>query len=110
MNLFKAAMHPVSFCTSLMQAGAVMLVIAEIFSGLASMPRWIMMKLSSFPEGTPKMHLLGLSFHWYYRKDAKVSSRSAMSVLEFWVLMTMSSTWASMFLLSCFLKQTWIAR
>jgi hypothetical protein len=32
MNLFKAAMHPVNFCTSLMQVGAFMLVMAEIFS------------------------------------------------------------------------------
>jgi hypothetical protein len=92
MNLFKAAMHPVSFCTSLMQVGAFMLVMAEIFSGLALMPQWLMMKLSSFPEGTPKMHLLGLSFHWYSRKDAKVPSRSAMSVSEFRVLTTTSST------------------
>jgi hypothetical protein len=37
MNLFKAAMHPVSFFTSLMQVGAFMLVMAKIFSGLASM-------------------------------------------------------------------------
>jgi hypothetical protein len=92
MNLFKAAIHPASFCMSLMQVGAFMLVMAEIFSGLASTPRWLTMKLSSFPEGTPKTHLLGLSFHWYSRKDAKVSSRSAMSVLEFRVLTTTSST------------------
>jgi hypothetical protein len=62
MNLFKAAIHPVSFCTSLMLVGAFILVMAEIFSGLASMPRWLMMKSSSFPEGTPKTHLFGLSF------------------------------------------------
>jgi hypothetical protein len=63
MNFFRAAIHPVSFCTSLMQVGAFMLVMAEIFLGLASMPRWLMMKLSSFLKGMPKMHLLGLSFH-----------------------------------------------
>jgi hypothetical protein len=34
MNLFRAAMHPVSFCTSLMHVGAFMLVMAEILSGL----------------------------------------------------------------------------
>jgi hypothetical protein len=56
-------MHPMSFCTSLMQVGAFILVMAEIFLGLASMPRWLMMKPSSFPEGTPKTHLFGLSFH-----------------------------------------------
>jgi hypothetical protein len=33
-----------------------------------------------------------LSFHRYSRKDAKVSSRLAMSVSEFRVLTTMSST------------------
>jgi hypothetical protein len=38
MNLFKAAMHPVSFWTSLMQVKGFMLVMAEIFSGLVSMP------------------------------------------------------------------------
>jgi hypothetical protein len=47
-----------------------------------------MMKPSSFPEGMPKTHLLGLSFRWYSRKDANDSSRSAMSVLEFRVLTT----------------------
>jgi hypothetical protein len=36
-----------------------MLVMAEIFLGLASMPRWMMMKLSSLPEGTPKTHYSG---------------------------------------------------
>jgi hypothetical protein len=57
MNLFSAAMHPVSFWTSLMLVGAFILVMAEIFSGLASMPRWLMMKPSSLPEGAPKTHL-----------------------------------------------------
>jgi hypothetical protein len=55
-------MHPVIFRTSLMHVGAFMLVMAEIFSGLASMPRWLMMKPSSLTDGTPKMHLFGLSF------------------------------------------------
>jgi hypothetical protein len=85
MNLFKAAMHRVSFCTSLMQVGAFILVMAEIFSRLASMPRWLMMKPSSFPYSMPKTHLFGLSFQRYSRKDAKVSSRSAMSMSEFLV-------------------------
>jgi hypothetical protein len=55
-------MHLVSFCTSLMHVGAFMLVMAEIFSGLVSMPRWLMMKPSSLPDGMPKTHLFGLSF------------------------------------------------
>jgi hypothetical protein len=65
-----------------------MLVMAEIFSGLASMPRWLMMKPSSFPDGMPKTHLLGLIFHLYSRRDVKVSSRSAISMSEFLVLTT----------------------
>jgi hypothetical protein len=69
-----------------------MLVMVEIFSGLSSMPRWLMMKLSSFPDGTPKTHLFGLSFQRYFHKDAKVSSRSVMSMSEFLVLTTTSST------------------
>jgi hypothetical protein len=50
MSLFKAAMHPVSFWTSFMQVGALIFVMAEIFSGLSSMPRCLMMKPSSFPD------------------------------------------------------------
>jgi hypothetical protein len=69
-----------------------MLVMVEIFSGLASMPRWLMMKPSSFPDGTPKTHLFGLILQWYSHKDAKVSSKSAMSVSKFLVLTTTSST------------------
>jgi phage protein U len=72
--------------------GAFILVMAEIFSGLASMPRWLMMKPSSFPDGTPKTHLFGLSFQRYSRRDAKVSSRSSMRLSEFQVLTTTSST------------------
>jgi hypothetical protein len=52
------------------------------------MPRW----LSSLPDGTPKAHLFGLSFQRYFRKDVKVYSRSVMSVSEFLVLTTTSST------------------
>jgi hypothetical protein len=42
--------------------GAFMLVMAEIFSGLASMLRWLMMKPSNLLDGTPKTQLFGLSF------------------------------------------------
>jgi hypothetical protein len=56
MNLFRAAMQPVNFCTSLILAGASISVMAVIFTGLASMPLLLTMNLSNFPEGTPKMH------------------------------------------------------
>ena len=39
-----------------------MAMMALIFSGLASIPRLLTVNLSSFPEGTPKTHLVGLSF------------------------------------------------
>ena len=61
-NRFKVAMQPVSFYTSLIVAGTSMAMMALIFSGLASIPRLLMMNPSSFPEGTPKTHLVGLSF------------------------------------------------
>jgi hypothetical protein len=56
------------------------------------MPQWLMMKSSSFPKGMPNTHLMGLSFQRYSCRDAKVSSRSAVSVSEFQVLTTTSST------------------
>jgi hypothetical protein len=37
-----------------------MFMIAEIFFGLASMPRSEMIKPSSIPLGIPKMHFLGV--------------------------------------------------
>jgi hypothetical protein len=39
---------------SLIAVGASMAMMALIFSGLASIPRWLTMNPSSFPEGTPK--------------------------------------------------------
>jgi hypothetical protein len=65
---------------------------AEIFTGLASMPRLLTMNLSNFPEGTPKMHLVGLSLHRNLRKLLNVSSKSVIKSPEFLVLMTTSST------------------
>jgi hypothetical protein len=53
LNLFKAAMHPMSFWTSLTVARAPKSVMALIFSGLASISRRLMMKPSSLlqPKG-----------------------------------------------------------
>ena len=61
-NQFKAAMQPVSFWMSLIVAWASMAMISLIFSRLALIPRLLTMNPSSFPEGTPKTHLVGLSF------------------------------------------------
>jgi hypothetical protein len=38
-NLLKGAMHPVNFCTSWRLSGGFMLVIADTFSRLGSIPR-----------------------------------------------------------------------
>jgi hypothetical protein len=92
MNLFRAAMHPVSFCTFLIVAGASISVMAVIFIGLASIPRLLMMNPSNFPDGTPKTHLVGLSFHRNLCRLLNVSSKSAIKSSEFMVLMTTSCT------------------
>jgi hypothetical protein len=49
--------------TSFLLDGLAILRIALIFAGLASMPRCPTMKTRSNPEGTPKMHFVGVSFH-----------------------------------------------
>jgi hypothetical protein len=92
MNLFRAAMQPVNFCTSLIVAGAPISIMAEIFTGLASIPRLLTMNPSNFSEGTPKPHLVGLSFHQNLRKLLNVSSKSVIKSPESLVLMTISST------------------
>jgi hypothetical protein len=60
MNLFRGAMHPVSFCTSLIVARASISVMAVIFTGLATIPQLMIINPSNFPDGTPKTHLVGL--------------------------------------------------
>jgi hypothetical protein len=64
---------------------------AMIFIGLASIPRLLMMNPSNFPDGTPKTHLVGLSFHRNLHRLLNVSSKSALKSSEFLVLMTTSS-------------------
>ena len=51
----------------MMVAGASMAMMALIFSGLVSIPRLLTMNPSSFPEGMPKTHLVGLSFQWNFQ-------------------------------------------
>jgi hypothetical protein len=92
MNLLKAAMHPVSLCTFFCDRGASILMIASIFSGLASIPRWLTINPSNFPAGTPKTHFSGLSFHRYRLRLLKTSYKSSMKFSEFSVLITTSST------------------
>jgi hypothetical protein len=59
----RVAIIPVSFMTSFLLDGLAILQIASTFAGLASMPRCLTMKPRRNSEGTPKTHLVGLSFH-----------------------------------------------
>jgi hypothetical protein len=92
MNLLRAAIHPVSLCTFFCDRAASILMIASIFSRLASIPRWLTINPSNFSAGTPKTHFSGLSFHRYRRRLLKTSCKSSMKFSEFSVLITTSST------------------
>ena len=65
---------------------------AEIFSGLALMPRLETMKLSGIPLGTLKTHFSRLSLMSFARSFMKVYSRLAMTYSAHFDLNTMSST------------------
>jgi hypothetical protein len=78
MNLLKAAIHPINFCTSWMLSGGFILVIANT-SMLGSIPHQETIYPSRFPEGTPSVHFLGFSFIFNFLKLSNVSARSEMS-------------------------------
>jgi len=63
MNQLKATMHHVSFIKSFLLQGGFMNLMVLTLVGLASIPRLPTMKPSSFLDGTPNTHLVGLSFH-----------------------------------------------
>jgi hypothetical protein len=63
MNLLKAAIHPVNFCTSWRLSGGAILVMADTFSGLGSIPHRETIYPSNFPEGTPNVHFSGVQLH-----------------------------------------------
>ena len=65
-----------------------MFKMALIFSGFASIPLWLIMKPSSFLDGTPKTHLVGFNFHLKLRKLLKVSSRSGIKESDSFVFTT----------------------
>ena len=77
MNRLRAARHPVIRYTPFTFWIGPMLVMAEILSGLASMPRSETMKPSSMPLGTPKTHFSGLSLIPFAQSFAKICLRSA---------------------------------
>jgi hypothetical protein len=62
MKRLRAARHPMTLYTPFKSLIGPMLVMAAIFSGLASMPRSETTNPRSMPRGTPKTHFSGLSF------------------------------------------------
>ena len=66
-------------------------MMAEIFSGLASMPCSEMIKPSSIPLGTTKTHFSRLNLMSFAQSFVKVYSRSAMTWLAHLEMTTMSS-------------------
>jgi hypothetical protein len=68
MNLFRAAILPVSFCTSLIVSGSSMLQRAAILSGLALLPFVETRHPRTFPLCTPKTLFLELRLRFAFRK------------------------------------------
>jgi hypothetical protein len=92
MKRLRAARHPMTLCTPFKSLMGPMLVMAAIFSGLASMPHSETMNPRSMPRGTPKTHFSGLSFTPFVLRHLNVTSRLERRSEAFLVLTTMSST------------------
>jgi hypothetical protein len=60
-NLLKAAMHPVNFCTSQRLSDGFILVIDDTFSGLRSICQRETIYLSNFPKGILNVHFSGFN-------------------------------------------------
>lgn len=93
MNRFRATSFPVRLYTSLISRGDLIYVIAHIFFGLASIPRWLTMNPKNFPEHTPNAHFSGLSFIIYLFSNSKVSSKCSICSASSSDFVIMSSTY-----------------
>ena len=89
-----------TFCTPFRSRIGPIRVMAETFSGLDLMPRWETMKPKSMPRGTPNTHFSGLSFTPLALRQSNAILRSATRSSAFLDFTTMSSTYASIFLLA----------
>jgi hypothetical protein len=76
MNLFRAAILPVNFCTSYLDFRGFVQTIAFILSGFASIPLTETKQPSTLPLLTLNTHFSRLSFNCALRMVAKVSARS----------------------------------
>ena len=77
MNRFKAAIIPVSFCTSLGFRGGCRLLMALIWSRFTSIPLWVTMYSKNFPEPIPKEHLDTFRRNLCSLKTLKILVRSS---------------------------------
>ena len=102
MKRLKAATHPASFWTCLRSVGVANCDKAQILAGFASIPLLETMNPSSFPAGTPKTHFSGLRLMSYVRRLSNVTRKSSTNDSTCLVLMTTSSTYASIVLPICF--------
>jgi hypothetical protein len=91
MKRLRAAMLPVSFCTSFTQHGGAISIMARICLVFASIPRLLTRNPSSCPDGTPKTHLFGFNFHFHLFRFLEVCFKSSISMSRFFVFTTMSS-------------------
>jgi hypothetical protein len=79
MNLLRAAIHPINFCTSWRLLGGAIFVIADTFSGLGSIPRWETIYPRNFREGMLNVQFSGFSFILNFLRLSKVFARLEMS-------------------------------
>ena len=89
-KLFKAAIIPVSFCTSLGLLGGLIYYIALIWFGFTSMPRFVIIYPKNFLAPTPNAHLLVLRHSLCCLRISKASIRSITCLSSFLLLTTMS--------------------
>ena len=76
MNQFKAAIIPISLCTSLGFRDGCKLLMALIWSGFTSILLWVTMYPKNFPKPTPKVHLDAFKRNLYSLRISKMLVRS----------------------------------
>ena len=96
-NLLRVAICPLKHWTSFTFVGGDISIIALILFGFALIPLYDTIKPRNFPDSTTKMHLDRFGFMLYFRRVSKVSSRSVKWSIVYWLLTSMSPTYASIF-------------
>jgi hypothetical protein len=98
MNLYKAAIRSVNFCTSFLVCGGYIWRMALVLLGLASIPLLETRQPSTLPLVTPKTHLSGFNLSLASRMLAKFSVRLEIYNAFFLLITTISSMYESTFL------------